>query len=212
MAAWFLEEAIENQVVFVDECGFNIWRARNHGRLIRGDRAYWQVFGQKGTNITITLAISPVFGLRHHSIHVDDMNQERFAEFLQHCANALNGEETHIIFDRAPAYRNAEPLADHVHLRMPPPHSPFLNIVEQAIRALKSAIKNDISRPQIQLDMQNRRQAREENIPLGEYRKRILVAAAERNMVSIPVGKSTAWFRHMQTYLPRCKYQEAILG
>ena len=119
-------------------------------------------------------------------------------------------KETHIIFDGAPAHRNAEPPADHVDLRMLPPYSPFLNIVEQAIRALKSAIKNDISRPQIQLEMQNRRRAREENIPLGEYRKRILVAAAERNMGSITVGKSTAWFRHMQTYLPRCMNQEAI--
>ena len=53
-AAWFLEEAIENQVVFVDECGFNIWTARSHGRSTRGDRAYRQVFGQKDPNITIT--------------------------------------------------------------------------------------------------------------------------------------------------------------
>ena len=126
------------------------------------------------------------------------MNRERFSEF---CADALNEDETHIIFDGTPAHRNAEPPADHVHLRMLPPYSPFPNIVEQAISALKSAIKNDISRPQIQLEMQNRRRAREGNIPFGEYRKRILVAAAERNMGSITVAKSTAWFRHMQTYL-----------
>jgi hypothetical protein len=62
---------------------------------------------------------------------------------------------------------------------MLPPYSPFRNIVEQAISALKSGIKNDISQPQIQLEMQNRQRAQEKNIPLGEYRKRILVAAAE---------------------------------
>ena len=85
-------------------------------------------------------------------------------------------------------------------------------IVEQAISALKSAIKNDISRPQIQQKMQNGRRARKENIPLDEYRKRILVVAAETNMGSITVVKSTTHFRHKQTYLPRCMNQEAILG
>ena len=83
-----------------------------------------------------------------------------FAEFLQNCGNALNEEETHIMFDGAPAHHNAEPPAhhnaeppaDHVHLRMLPPYSPFLNIVEQAISALKSAVKN-ISPPQIHLQM-----------------------------------------------------------
>ena len=78
---------------------------------MRGDRAYWQVFGQKGTNITITLAISPVFGLRHHSIHVGDMNQERFAEFLQHCANALERKLTSFLTGRRPIVtQNRQPI------------------------------------------------------------------------------------------------------
>ena len=103
------------------------------------------------------------------------------------------------IHDGAPGHRNAESPADHIHLHMLPPYSPFLNIVEQAISALKAAIKNDISRPEIQQEMQNRRRAREDNIPLGEYRKRILHAAAKKNLGSITVAKSVAWFRHMQT-------------
>ena len=48
-AAWFLEEAIRNQVVFVDECGFNIWTARSQGRALRGEREHivrWLVKGE----------------------------------------------------------------------------------------------------------------------------------------------------------------------
>ena len=82
---------------------------------------------------------------------------------------------------------------------MLPPHPPFLNIVEETISALKSTIKKDISRPQIWFELQNRQRAREETIPLGKYRKRILVAGAERNMESITVAKSAACFRQMQT-------------
>ena len=66
---------------------------------------------------------------------------------------------------------------------MLPPHPPFLNIVEETISALKSTIKNDISRPQILLEFQNRQRAREEDILLGEYRKEILVARAKQNRV-----------------------------
>ena len=68
---WFLEDANLKHTIFIDECGFNIWTARNHGGTTaaqRGDRAYRQVCGQRSRNITICLAISPVFGLvMHHS-------------------------------------------------------------------------------------------------------------------------------------------------
>ena len=42
-AQWFLREANLNHTIFIDECGFNIRTARNHGRSERGDRAYRQV-------------------------------------------------------------------------------------------------------------------------------------------------------------------------
>ena len=77
---------------------------------------------------------------------------------------------------------------------------------------MKAAIKNDISRPEIQLEMNNRVMARQERIPLGEYRKRVLLAAAERHMDTITNRKCNAWFRHMQTYLPRCLNGNFIEG
>ena len=59
-------------------------------------------------------------------------------------------------------------------------------IVEQAVSALKVAIKADISRPEIQ--------------------------ALQRNIGTITVAKCGQWFRFMQTYLPRCINNEAIEG
>ena len=61
------------------------------------------------------------------------------------------GNETVFIYDGAPAHRGAESPAEEISLPMLPPYSPFLNIVENSISALKAAIKNDISRPEIQL-------------------------------------------------------------
>ena len=40
-ANWFMGHA----VVFIDECGYNIWTAITHGRARRGERAYRQVCG-----------------------------------------------------------------------------------------------------------------------------------------------------------------------
>ena len=72
-AHWFVEEANLNHTIFIDKCGFNIWTSRSLGRSRQGDRAYRQVCGQKGRNIAICLAISPVFGLIYHKIQSGGM-------------------------------------------------------------------------------------------------------------------------------------------
>ena len=94
-AHWFLEEANLHHPVFIDECGFNIWTSRSQGRSRRGDRAYCQVCGQKGRNITICLAISAVFGLTHHMIQMGAMTSELFSEFLRNTSEQFDENHTH---------------------------------------------------------------------------------------------------------------------
>ena len=212
-AHWFLEEANLNHTVFIDECGFNIWTSRSQGRSRQGDRAYRQVCGQKGRNITICLAISPVFGLIYHKIQSGGMTGALFNELLENTNEHLDEHATHyLIFDGAPAHRRAAPPAENTHVKVLPPYTPFLNPVEQAISCLKAHIKADITRPLFQNQMNDRNAARNAQIPLGEYRKRVLVTAAERNLRSITVEKCAAWFRLMQSYMPRCLAREHIQG
>ena len=97
-------------------------------------------------------------------------------------------------------------------LRKLPPYSPFLNIVEQAVSALKAAIKADISRPEIQVQMNDCAEARRQGLALGNYRTQLLLQALQRNIGTITVAKCGQWFRFMQTYLPRCINNEAIEG
>ena len=97
-------------------------------------------------------------------------------------------------------------------LRKLPPYSTFLNIVEQAVSALKAAIKADISRPEIQVQMNDRAEARRQGLALGNYRTQLLLQALQRNIGTITVAKCGQWFRFMQTYLPRCINNEAIEG
>ena len=39
---------------------------RNHGRARQGERTYRRVCGQRGRNVTVALAVSPVNGLVFH--------------------------------------------------------------------------------------------------------------------------------------------------
>ena len=50
-ATWFMNYAVVRHCAFVDECGYNIWRARSHGRPWQRERAYRQVCGQRGRSL-----------------------------------------------------------------------------------------------------------------------------------------------------------------
>lgn len=84
--------------------------------------------------------------------------------------------------------------------------------MEQSISSLNTAIKADISRPEIQEQMNNREEARRQGIALGNYRSQLLQQALQRNIRTITAAKCGQWFRFMQTYLPRCLNSEEIEG
>ena len=77
-----------------------------------------------------------------------------------HRLNLHPNEHVIFIYGGAPAHNNPAILGPNSELKKLPPYSAFLNIVEQAIRALKAAIKADISRPDQQEQMNKREEAR----------------------------------------------------
>ena len=163
--------------------------------------------------MTVALAISPTSGLVFHSAILGGMNGRRFDDFLAQTRLNLDPDE-HVIFiyDGAPAHGNPAIPGPNSELRKLPPYSPFLNIVEQAVSALKAAIKADRRRPEIQVQMNDRAEARRQGLALGNYRTQLLLQALQRNIGTITVAKCGQWFRFMQTYLPRCINNEAIEG
>ena len=92
-AEWLMNEGMNRHKVFVDEFGINVWTARTKGRSPRGARAVYIVEGQRGQNLTICLAISPLLGLIHWSTVVGGMTQELFSEFLMELAALLRVQE-----------------------------------------------------------------------------------------------------------------------
>ena len=184
-----------------------------HHTRQRGERAYRQVCGQRGRNATVCLAISPINGLVFHSACLGGMNAVRFSDFLVQARLNLDPNETIIfIYDGARAHNYPGDPGANTELEKLPAYSPFLNIVEQAISALKAAIETDISRPEVQARMGNRDQAIARGIPLGECCTQLLLEALQRSIGTIQLAKCTQWYRFMQTYLPRCTNREVIKG
>ena len=212
-ANWFMGNAVVNHTVFIDECGYNIWTSRSQGRARRGGPAFRQVCGQQGRKVTVTMVISPTNGLVFHSAVIGGMNACRFDDFLTQPRLNLDPDE-HVIFiyNGAPAHNNPAIPGPNTELKKLPPYSPFLNIVKEAKRSLKAAIKADINRPETQTQMINREEARRQGIALGNYRTQLLQQALQRNSGTITAAKCGQWFRFTQTYLPRCLNSEAIEG
>ena len=89
------------------------------------------------------------------------------------------------IYDGAPAHNNPAIPGPNSELKTLPPYSPFLNIVEQAISALKA----DIGRPEQQEQMNNREEARRQGIALGNFRTQLLLHTMQRNIGTITAAK-----------------------
>ena len=88
-----MNHAIMRHCVFIDECVYNIWTARNHGRAKQCKRAYRQLYGQRGRNVTVALAVSRVNGLVFHSAYIGGMNAPRFNAFLAQTRQNLIPDE-----------------------------------------------------------------------------------------------------------------------
>ena len=109
----------------------------------------------------MALAISLTNDLVSYPSTIGGMNAQRFSDFLAQTRLNLDPNENVIfIYDGTPAHHNPANSGQITELKKLPPYSPFLNIVEQGISALEAAIKTDISRPDVQQQMNAREEAR----------------------------------------------------
>jgi len=82
------------------------------------------------------------------------------------------------IYDGAPAHRNPQNPGPNTDPKKLPLHSPFLIIVKQAISCPKAAIIADISRPDVQVRMDDREEARNRGLMLGNFNTQFRTAVS----------------------------------
>ena len=68
-AQWFMARGIQCNLIYVDECGFNLYTRKTRGRAVIGQRAVRQVAGCRGKNLNLILAINPDVGVLDHEMH-----------------------------------------------------------------------------------------------------------------------------------------------
>ena len=202
-ATWLMHHVHGTEFIYIDEAGINLWMKRTRGRAVRGTRAVRVVQGRRGTNFTMTFAVSNISGLVHHELSEGGMAGERFVHFLflqtvytNHRANAAV-----FIVDNAAAHRPAAnvQLPDDYGLCFLPPYSPFLNICENAFAIWKTEIKTTLAEVRHELLTQPHQQ-----------RMATLAQLAEQGINVVTAQKMQAAFRGMQRYLPACFGREDI--
>ena len=202
---WYFQEGTQREIVFVDECGFNIWTSRTQGRSARGSRAVRIVSGSRGKNLTVCLAVSPRLGKIHFTFVDGGMTKELFINFISEVSALLSDENLFIIYDNAPPHRNCpSPDGDNHDLKTLPRYSPFLNMTERAISCLKSDVKRRLTEPSAQTAFNDQGTARAEGITLQRHRLNILKQHVVQAMESITPAKCYAWNNESLRYFQRC--------
>lgn len=202
-AEWILQ-AMNKELVFIDEAGINLYTQRTRGRARVGERAVRVVGGTRGRNFTMTFAASATNGLVYHQLISGGMNGERFKEFLREVVEHLpdNGVEKVLLFDNAPAHRCAADveLPVNVSLRWLPPYSPMLNIVEQCFSQWKATVKRCLAEVRDQLHEQT-----------AQQKEATLSQLAEQSVSVVTVHDCANYFSHLQSYLPPSLLKQDIL-
>ena len=147
----FLNEAPPDRrdIVWVDECGFNLHIRRKFGRARRGEHASLPVANSRGRNISACAAMSDD-GLLHEIIRPGAYNTEHFCAFLTSLFVILSGMgRSHcwiildnVRFHHSASVRTCTEQHGH-HLVFLPPYSPMLNPIESLFSKWKTLIRTE---------------------------------------------------------------------
>ena len=188
-----------------------MWTSQSKGQAAVGQRAMRIVEGQRGQNLTICLAISPLIGLVHHSFINGGMMQELFGGFLMELDELLqyNEEPYMILCDNVRSHLNYPNFGDQGEIRYLPKYSPFLNSCKMASSALKAALKRKLMEPAIQQEIYNREAPCNET--LHNCRMRVLRHEVEECLPVIMIQKCLQFVTHVTGYMPACLREDDIV-
>lgn len=192
-ANWFLQEGILNEnTIFVDETGMNIWTKRSNGRSKIGQPATLMVNGQRGPNLTLILAISPVSGIVHQKFHTGGTNAATFGAFISDLCSKVPSSAL-VIYDNAPCH-NIQEANYNITLRRLPPWSPQLNPIEQAFSVFKHYLKGRIAETAFVQESLDQTLATQAGLSLHSWRLRLLEREARVSLEEVTAAKCRQFF------------------
>jgi transposase len=148
---------IFSNIIYIDECGFNLHITRSQGRALSGKPAIRKVVNNRGKNITTIAAISEN-GIVKYSINLKSTNANIFAKFMRELISTIPSDHKkffvmdNVKFHHSQVVLNTIKNTPHEILYLPP-YSPFLNPIEYAFSKIKKSIgKNNLRNQEIILE------------------------------------------------------------
>lgn len=216
---WLTSLNLNDNIINIDECGFNLFTRRTQGRAPIGQPVRQEVVGHRMRNINLIMAINADLGLVAFDLQQNTLNHARYQQFIDYligveAAPRLQGL-VHIVHDGARPHINTTIQAGHANrfrIHLLPPYSPFLNPVEQANSCFKAAVSRSLTSPEIrnELNDDNRRLA----IGLNQtaWKSRILLQVARTCLNEITQNKCANWCRRVDRFIAPSLARNDILG
>ena len=214
-ANWLVDLSVTTCLVHLDETGYCLWTRRTKGRSPRGARVRRTVHTQRSPSLNMIMATSPALNLVHYRLDSGSTTRERVQEFVTNLCEKIaeNLEENHscvIVLDGARFHHGLqipEEWVGRIELKILPPYSPFLNPVELAHSAFKSAVKRQLSNPEVQRELA----VPPPDMTAVQWRLMVLQRCGEIAMDDVTPLKCVHWYQHTLRFIPRCLANEDIV-
>ena len=204
---WLLRDGVNENLIFIDEMGANMWTRRSYGRNVRGTPVYRVTKGQRGGNQTLCMAISKD-GLIHFELLDGPMTTDSFSLFLLGMSQAVNGQRHTIVLDNARPHHGLDlVIPDNFDVRFLPAYSPFLNPIENCFSAVKASIKRLLA---ARTD-DDRLLAAQQNVSVVEARRRKLRMIIIESLDSVTEQTCRNCFNHTFSFIPQCLAMEEVV-
>lgn len=174
---------------------------RRQGRSKRGTPAIVRVDGLHNRNMSVLVAMSPVYCILMCYTRIQAFDGETFTAFLKALADKLRRDHPNhnfvFVLDNAKFHtcaevQNVRPQLGFL-LKYLPPYSPFLNPIEECFSKWKDIIKEDLA-------------AHVPSAPESTQDKhRRMTVAAERAMNAITPSDCLGWNSHSKSFWADCR-------
>ena len=145
---WASTHIFPDNVIYIDECSFELHMHPRKGRSMIGDKVYQDVNGaayHEG-KLTAVMAVSPTLGVVYGQSIIGSFDKVLFIKFIDRLCHTLGSSKSFmLIYDNAPIHKTPELenlINSYGHtMKRLPPYSPFLNPIEECFSLWKQGVR-----------------------------------------------------------------------